>query len=323
MARFSARKGESKASRNQRAARQGIAMVRAPNLGGSSSAKYYKNSNANVNRSSKSSSNSKSKAAADAKQQAWLDKSGGIADKQTGIGDSMKERADRIGNRDIAAGEASSEVAQSYDGARGQMNRNLARSGANPNSGRFAHGQRTMANARAAADAGARTQARRNADRDSMQAYGQTQNAYSQAGQTNFGVYDRYDKWNSEIGADENYNSPTGSNFGTSTIGGRKNLGSRNRVDHNALSRSRTHVTFNKNNGVQYNDDNNGQYLGPSDLQTPLNDDFNPYDNMWGGINQNVNDFGGVNNRGNTIINDSIRLDDSMGGYGYNREVWA
>jgi len=331
---FRARHGESKSASKQRAARYGIAM------GGGANVNRSAGGSGSGGGSGASSAESKARQKA---QQDWLDKSGSTADKQVGVGDKMNERADRIGNRDIAAGEASSEVAQSYDGAQGQMNRNLSRYGANPNSGRFAHGQKTMANARAAADAGARTKARRNADKDSMQAYGQTQNAYSQAEQSNFGVYDRYDKWNTEDGADQNYNSPSGSSFGGSTIGGRQRLGKK-RVDHNALSRNRTHVTFNKNNPTQQNEDNS-RFLGPDNLDTPFNPDNNTNSPWWdgnGGTEQgqtrqsgnNVNYFddynfsgaqqapssGGWNDIWNNV-NDSIRQGDQNGGYGYNSEV--
>ncbi len=317
---FSARHGESKSAMRQRAARHGISMT-----GGG----------VNVNRSSNSGSGGSGASSAESKarqkaQQDWLNKSGSTADKQVGVGDKMNERADRIGNRDIAAGEASSEVAQSYDSAQGQMNRNLSRYGANPNSGRFAHGQKTMANARAAADAGARTKARRNADKDSMQAYGQTQNAYSQAEQSNFGVYDRYDRWNTEDGKDQNYNESSGGGGGF-TLGGRKKLGGRKRVDHNALSRNRTHVTFNKNNGAQrdqpnVNRNNNNRFDPNNSLywdgkggteQGPSNFSGKGYDGGDWGKNDSLYSSGsGGSAQGPSNFNSTMSYDYSGGNYG-------
>lgn len=244
------------------------------------------------------------------RQQSWLDSQGGIANTQGSVAGKMESRADLIGNRNIAAGEASSAIARSYDSAIGQQNRNLRRYGLNPNSGRFAHGQRVMANARAAADAGAQTKARRAADRDSLAAYGQTQNAYSQAAQTGFGVYDRYDRLTDDYAANEAYmepNSGGGSTFGggntppvgtvlpngsiwvgkygsnvtaTGTIGGGKGASRGGWSGTNNIDRDNRLRGGLTNREKQANLDRRGggaqqgrRDLGPSNQQTPLRPD--------------------------------------------------
>lgn len=291
--------------------------------------KRMSNKNALKKRGASSGMSAEAKAMQD-KQQGWLDKSGGIADKQSGVGSKMEERADRIGNRDIAAGEASSEVASAHDAAQGQQNRNLRRYGMDPNSGRFAHGQQVMANARAAADAGARTKARRNADRDSIAAYGQTQNAFSQAANTNFGVYDRYDKLTDEFSANQNYQEPTGSNFGGGSIGGGSSRSGK-RVNHNALQNSRQHVTFNKQGIAQNQPQTGGFNLGPDNVFTPLKQDTPDFSGIGGAVdsatqrvydnvgNANYGDMQGVSGSGvsagnwsTTMPFDYVNYDDGI-----------
>ena len=62
------------------------------------------------------------------------------------------------------ANEASIDVGLSYDKAKGIMNRNLSRMGVSPESGRFAGLQQQWGLARAAAEAGAKTRAKRRAE---------------------------------------------------------------------------------------------------------------------------------------------------------------
>jgi hypothetical protein len=65
---------------------------------------------------------------------------------------------------DWMVNEAATDVGIAFDKSRGIMNRNASRMGVNPNSGRFAGLQQQWALARAAAEAGAKTRARRRAN---------------------------------------------------------------------------------------------------------------------------------------------------------------
>jgi len=90
---------------------------------------------------------------------------------------------------------------QSYDEALGIQNRNMSRMGINPNSGRFAGLQQKWALARAAAEAGARTRGRLNAENLQFSRLGQTAGTYNNATSSLRGVASDYGDISSQLGS--------------------------------------------------------------------------------------------------------------------------
>jgi len=107
---------------------------------------------------------------------------------------------------------ASRDVELGFDKSRGIMNRNASRMGINPNSGRFQGLQQQWGLARAAAEAGAMTRARRTGREDNFRrlmdavgmasgAAGGARGSYGGASGIQAGAFDRYNRLGTEEGA--------------------------------------------------------------------------------------------------------------------------
>ena len=109
----------------------------------------------------------------------YLGSAGGAANSILGLANTQKSIASRAPSE--YAGMAAVDSNKSYDEALGIQNRNLSRMGINPNSGRFAGLQQKWALARAAAEAGARTRGRLNAENLQFSRLGQTAGTFGNA----------------------------------------------------------------------------------------------------------------------------------------------
>lgn len=210
-------------------------------VGGRLGSRVVGRSARNINRSPSGQSGGNTSASNfQAKQEGALAGAEDIAKRQSAMGAKMEATAGRIGDRDVAAGEAASDVAASYDSAIGQQQRNLQRYGVDPTSGRFSHSQRVMANARAAAMAGARTRARRTADREAMLAYGQTIGGLGQATGTQFGLFEGYGDLAYDRAAMLNQQAPQRASFSFGGGGGSRRITRGGFQSHNLLRKGLT-----------------------------------------------------------------------------------
>jgi hypothetical protein len=135
------------------------------------------------------SSGSGSGRAYSANQESSLKRAEQGAGKQMGLADRMSALAGEIGNPEQAAGEASADVLTSFENAENANRRNLARYGVDPSSGRYQAQESTMARARARAEAGAKTQARRGARMEGLSATGAALSGMGQAINSELGIF--------------------------------------------------------------------------------------------------------------------------------------
>jgi hypothetical protein len=167
-----------------------------------------------------------------------LTKAEGYGDRQGEIAERMSRMADHIGDPEAAAGQASADVAGSYDASIGAQRRHLQRFGVNPTSGRYAGQERAMAQARAAAQAGAMTKSRRDAYKEGLMAQGSALSGFGQAIQSRLGIFGGYDVMGTNEGALAGLQSGYGGGGGSGS-GGRssaeRRAGLNYRVDHNRL----------------------------------------------------------------------------------------
>jgi len=114
---------------------------------------------------------------------------------------------------------ASIDTGLAFNKSQGILNRNMSRMGINPNSGRFQGLQQQWGLARAAAEAGAMTRARRQGREDNFRrlldavgaasdAGGTALNAYGGAAGTAMDMSGQYDRWAGEEGARSAYGNP-------------------------------------------------------------------------------------------------------------------
>jgi hypothetical protein len=112
---------------------------------------------------------------------------------------------------------ASIDTGLAFNKSQGILNRNMSRMGINPNSGRFQGLQQQWGLARAAAEAGAMTRARRQGQEDNFRrllsavglagnSFGQATNALGGAANIAGNAAGRYDQWATEEGAASSYN---------------------------------------------------------------------------------------------------------------------
>ena len=120
---------------------------------------------------------------------------------------------------------ASIDTGLAFNKSQGILNRNMSRMGINPNSGRFQGLQQQWGLARAAAEAGAMTRARRQGQEDNFRrllsavglagnSFGQATNALSGAAGISGDAAGQYDRWATEEGARKSF-AESGGQYGS------------------------------------------------------------------------------------------------------------